>query len=274
MNSIESLEIPLDDFDAANRAAALDSLIGAVGRGEIALPTPGSSLNLHGHTFFSFNGYGYSPTGFAWRARRAGLVAAGIVDFDVLDGVDEFLRAANRLGLRACAGIETRVFIPEFDGREINSPGEPGIAYHMGVGFASSKAAQPEILRGFSRFQVVLGNAPDRDVVPRLSRPDPTGVTSQCTEAGADTRICRGEGRGIDPCRVALWRRGPGVRLQSATSRSSSFPRRTLEQWETNQLPDAMSGNAWSARTAQFGAFYRSVCRRSGVSKEHNRCTY
>ncbi len=149
MNSIESLELSLDDFDPARRAAALDALIGAAERGEVALPAQGRAHNLHSHTFFSFNGYGYSPSGFAWRARRAGLFAAGIVDFDVLDGVDEFLAAAGRLGLRACAGIETRVFIPEFDGREINSPGEPGIAYHMGVGFGSSRAAQPEMLDGF-----------------------------------------------------------------------------------------------------------------------------
>jgi len=33
------------------------------------------------------------------------------------------------------AGLETRVFVPEFADREINSPGEPGISYHMGMGF-------------------------------------------------------------------------------------------------------------------------------------------
>ena len=31
--------------------------------------------------------------------------------------------------------LESRVFVPEFATRVINSPGEPGIAYHMGVGF-------------------------------------------------------------------------------------------------------------------------------------------
>ena len=165
MNTIESLEISLDDFDPKKRAGALDALIAAAGRGEVALPAPGTALNLHSHTFFSFNGYGYSPTGFAWRARRAGLCGAGIVDFDVLDGVDEFLRAANRLGLRACAGIETRVFIPEFDGREVNSPGEPGIAYHMGVGFGSSTTAQPEMLRGFKQ----AAQDRNRDVVNRVN---------------------------------------------------------------------------------------------------------
>jgi hypothetical protein len=35
--------------------------------------------------------------------------------------------------------METRVYIPEFSSREINSPGEPGIFYHMGIGFTSSQ---------------------------------------------------------------------------------------------------------------------------------------
>ena len=51
----------------------------------------------------------------------------GIVDFDVLDGVDEFLGACDAVGLRGSTGMETRVFVPEFADREINSPGEPGV---------------------------------------------------------------------------------------------------------------------------------------------------
>lgn len=63
----------------------------------------------------------------------------GIVGFDVLDGVDEFLAACDKVGVRGSAGIETRVYIPEFATREINSPGEPGVYYHMGIGFTSSQ---------------------------------------------------------------------------------------------------------------------------------------
>jgi hypothetical protein len=122
------------------RRAALDRLLERVRQGEIVFPEPGHAVNLHCHTFFSFNGYGYSPTFFAWKARCEGLRVAGIVDFDVLDAVDEFLDVCPRLGLRGCAGIETRVFVREFATREINSPGEPGIAYHMGVGFTSGNS--------------------------------------------------------------------------------------------------------------------------------------
>jgi hypothetical protein len=60
------------------------------------------------------------------------------VDFDTLDGVDEFLHACEVLGVRGSAGIETRTYLPEFSERVINSPGEPGVSYVMGVGFASA----------------------------------------------------------------------------------------------------------------------------------------
>src|SRR4029079_11912483 len=62
----------------------------------------------------------------------------GIVDFDVLDGLEEFLGAGRALGLKTCVSIESRVFVPEFATRVINSPGEPGIAYNMGVGFTTA----------------------------------------------------------------------------------------------------------------------------------------
>jgi hypothetical protein len=131
----ERLERQLDDFDRGRRSEALTSLWRAAERGEDTLPEPGADVNLHAHTFFSYNAYGYSPSKFAWLARKAGLAVAGIVDFDVLDGVDEFLDAGRRIGLKCCAGLESRVFVPEFATLEINSPGEPGVAYNMGVGF-------------------------------------------------------------------------------------------------------------------------------------------
>lgn len=95
---------------------------------------------MHCHTFFSYNAYGHSPSSLAWLAKKNGYAAIGIVDFDVLDAVDEFLDACELLGVRGSAGIETRVYVPEFATREINSPGEPGVLYHMGIGFTSSRA--------------------------------------------------------------------------------------------------------------------------------------
>jgi hypothetical protein len=132
---IAELESRLDSFDPGERKQALTALCEKVRAGEITLPRAGTDVNLHCHTFFSYNTYGYSPSKFAWLARKAGLAVAEVVDFDVLDALEEFLAAAKMLGLKACAGLETRVFVPEFATRVMTSPGEPGITYHMGVGF-------------------------------------------------------------------------------------------------------------------------------------------
>jgi len=142
MSMIESLEQQLDSFDPAQRRAALLALLQQSRAGGCALPEPGTAVNLHAHTFFSYNAYGYSPSKYAWLARKAGLAVAGIVDFDVLDALEEFLAAGQLVGLKACVSLESRVFVPEFATRVINSPGEPGIAYHMGVGF-TQPVAQP-----------------------------------------------------------------------------------------------------------------------------------
>ena len=120
----------LDSFNATERRQAL---LDICARGQ--WPAAGTDVNVHSHTFFSYNAYGYSPTHFAVLARQHGLAVAGIVDFDVLDGLEEFWEAGRLCGLKRCVSMESRVFVPEFATRVINSPGEPGIAYHMGVGF-------------------------------------------------------------------------------------------------------------------------------------------
>lgn len=134
-NSKKQLEVALDDFSSAVRKTALNELV-KVGVAEKS--DKSMDVNLHAHTFFSYNAYGYSPSHFAWLAKERGLAVAGIVDFDVLDGLDEFIAAGKTIGLKTCVGIESRVFVPEFADRVINSPGEPGVSYHMGIGFVDS----------------------------------------------------------------------------------------------------------------------------------------
>lgn len=141
--SLESVEDQLNSFDAATRAAALQTLLA---RASAAPDAWQPVCNMHCHTFFSFNAYGYSPTGLAWLAREQRWPLMGLIDFDVLDGVDEFLAACDAAGVRASCGIETRVFFPEFSTRETSSPGEPGVTYFIGLGFTSSTVpavAQP-----------------------------------------------------------------------------------------------------------------------------------
>ncbi len=168
MKLIEDLERKLDSFDPAERKKALMSLCEKVARGQISLPKPNSSVNMHCHTFFSYNTYGYSPSKFAWLARKAGLAVAEVVDFDVLDALEEFLEAGRMLGLKACAGLETRVFVPEFSERVINSPGEPGISYHMGVGFPSANLEDEQAVFLLALHE--MAQQRNRDLMGRVNR--------------------------------------------------------------------------------------------------------
>jgi hypothetical protein len=134
------LETTLNQFPTAERRQALAQLAGLAEKGQLQLECEKEAANMHCHTFYSFNAYGYSPAGLAWMAKKSGLPLLGIVDFDVLDGVDEFIDACFSLGVRGSAALETRVYIPEFATREINSPGEPGVYYYMGIGFSTGQA--------------------------------------------------------------------------------------------------------------------------------------
>ena len=173
------LEQQLDSYNPAERREALLALCRLADSGKITLPAPGTDVNLHAHTFFSYNAYGYSPSKYAWLARKAGLALAGVVDFDVLDALDEFLEAGRLVGLKSCVSLESRVFVPEFAMRVINSPGEPGIAYHMGVGFPravrhpllsqmrrTAEARNRELVRRVNQFIEPVGLDYDRDVLP------------------------------------------------------------------------------------------------------------
>jgi hypothetical protein len=136
---MDDLVSSLDSFDAAERREALKELVCRAEPGSLEERRP--EVNLHCHTSFSYNAYGYSPTRFAWEAARYGLEVAGIVDFDVLDGVEEFLAAGRLLGLKAVAGLETRVFVSELSDKVTNSPHEPGVTYLIATGFVAPPGA-------------------------------------------------------------------------------------------------------------------------------------
>ena len=141
MLSMDELESQLSCFSLDRRLDALSQLKGLADAGRVDIEPTRRFVNLHAHTFFSFNGYGYSPARFAWEAYKLGLEVAGIVDFDVLDGAAEMLQAGDILGLKTVVGLETRVFFKEYAQVEITSPGEPGITYLMGTGFVEPPAA-------------------------------------------------------------------------------------------------------------------------------------
>ena len=164
---VTDLEQQLNNFSLPLRVDALTQLLVLAQRGEVALEPETDVVNMHCHTFFSFNAYSHSPTSLAWLAKRHGFKAIGMVDFDVLDAVDEFLAACDLVGVRSSAGLETRVYIPEFAAREINSPGEPGIAYHMGIGFTSNDV--PDRVAHISSTLRQGGPQRNREIVKRVN---------------------------------------------------------------------------------------------------------
>jgi hypothetical protein len=138
---VKDLEQQLGDFDPLVRASSLNKLA----RLEVPGQIPQENVNLHMHTFFSYNAEEWSPSRFAWEVRKAGLLSAGIIDFDGIDGIKEFLAAAESLRIRATAGIEIRTFLHEFADVEIDSPGEPGVHYIAGSGLVRlPEAGTPE----------------------------------------------------------------------------------------------------------------------------------
>jgi len=133
------LESQLNDFSFEKRKAALLQLLKLAEENPAMLPPEGNHVNMHCHSFYSFNAYGYSPSALVWLAKQLGWQVAGIVDFDNLDGVDEFLSGCDLASVRGSAAMETRIFISEFAEYVANSPGEPGVSYSCGIGFSSGK---------------------------------------------------------------------------------------------------------------------------------------
>ena len=140
--AIDVLHQQLLSLDPQRRAQALDELVRARDNQLCKTAVPTRLVNLHCHTCYSYNAYGHTPSSLAWLAAEKGWRAIATVDFDVLDAVDETLAACDKVRVRGAAGMETRVYVPEFRTREMNSPGEPGICYFVGVGFAEQAAPE------------------------------------------------------------------------------------------------------------------------------------
>lgn len=132
----------LNDFKMETRREALKAFLS-----QAQFSQPGTLFNMHCHSFFSYNADGWSPSRIAWECRQRGLCAAALCDFDVLDGLEEFLAAGRSLALRTAVHLETRSYVREQASVDISSPGEPGVAYIMGCGFTTiPKEGTPQAL--------------------------------------------------------------------------------------------------------------------------------
>ena len=123
----------LSDFSEDVRESTLKQLVAAT-----LFPKTGTDFNMHCHSFFSYNADGWSPSRVAFECRNRGLCAAALCDFDVLDGLEEFLAAGRLLALRSAVHLETRAYVRELATVDISSPGEPGVTYIMGCGFTGT----------------------------------------------------------------------------------------------------------------------------------------
>ena len=92
-------------------------------------PPKGTDVSNHIHTTYSFSPY--SPTAAVYFARMAGLATCGPMDHDSIAGAEEFLAAAQAIGMGATIGIECRVSFANspFASRRINNPDQDGIVY-------------------------------------------------------------------------------------------------------------------------------------------------
>lgn len=86
-------------------------------------------INNHVHSTYSFSPY--APAEIPAKAKEAGLGTVGIMDHDSVSGCAKFLDAAKEVGIAATAGCEIRVNMTgtAVEGRKINNPDEPNVAY-------------------------------------------------------------------------------------------------------------------------------------------------
>ena len=86
-------------------------------------------INNHIHTTYSFSPY--SPTAAVYAARMEGLCTAGIIDHDSISGAEEFIEAAEIVGMPVTIGMEARVSMDgtRLEGRRTNNPDQVGVSY-------------------------------------------------------------------------------------------------------------------------------------------------
>ena len=151
-------------------------------------------INNHIHTTYSFSPY--SPTAAVYAARMEGLCTAGIIDHDSISGAEEFLEAAEIIGIPVTIGMEARVSMDgtRLEGRRTNNPDQVGVSYmtiqsvpHNKIStltefFKPYQAARHTRNRQMiEKINALVGVSLDydRDVLPLSEAKDNGGVTER-----------------------------------------------------------------------------------------------
>lgn len=198
---------------------------------------PPQPVNMHMHSHFSFNAAGMSPAQLVQEAKHRGLYAMAVLDFDVLDGLEECYAAADRLGIRASCGIETRTYLPDFAGVVTNSPGEPGINYLIGMGFTHVPPPGSPPGRTLAKLRT-LAQDRNRDMIRRINDAHPEIAIDYDTDVLPLTPSGNPTERHLVLAYVAKVRQEPG-REEDTWARVLGLPRSettALLQTEQNLL--------------------------------------
>ena len=151
-------------------------------------------INNHIHTTYSFSPY--SPTAAVYAARMEGLCTAGIIDHDSISGAEEFIEAAEIIGIPVTIGMEARVSMDgtRLEGRRTNNPDQVGVSYmtiqsvpHNKIStltefFKPYQAARHERNRKMiAKINEIVGVSLDydRDVLPLSEAKNNGGVTER-----------------------------------------------------------------------------------------------
>ena len=129
MNEEQNLIAQLNADTPQERLEALRLLNKLNASAKASTLTPRHDVNNHIHTTYSFSPY--SPTKAVWMADQAGLSTAGLMDHDSIGGAHEFIEAGRILNLPTTIGAECRAsFVGTvLEGRRINNPDQPSVAY-------------------------------------------------------------------------------------------------------------------------------------------------
>jgi len=158
----------LSSFDENIRKESLYEIKNLIKKGIIKKDSSIGWLNLHLHTFHSFNYKNWSPGRIVFEGWKIGLKYIGTVDFDTLTGLEETILAGEILGIDVIGGFESRVFIPECKNIIINSPKEPGIYYLCGKGFKRHPGKNSETGKFFHKMKEIAQER-NKKVIEKLN---------------------------------------------------------------------------------------------------------
>lgn len=224
-----SLSAPMNEPSIEARLKHLAENIARIRAGEAPLPETTRYVNNHIHTTYSFSPY--SPSDAAYRAWRSGLATAGIMDHDSVSGALEFIEAGKRLNIGVTVGFECRCLMTStpYDGRTLNNPDQPGIAYvachgipHQSIGEAGRWLEPYRQKRGqrnlsmLEHLNKLSGNGLaldyDRDVLPLSRAKEGGSVTERHLLYALTQKAVAISGRG-EPL-LALLRQRFGIEAQ------------------------------------------------------------